>query len=95
VHVLALAADQGGAVWVGTYGQGIYLLRPGAVSWEHLTRSNDSTAHSISWDFVHAFAFGALGEVWYGTVGNGWGVSSDSGRTWTNWEFKQLGPEWP
>jgi peptidase M23-like protein/two component regulator with propeller domain len=94
VHVLALAADRGGAVWVGTYGQGIYLLRPGAAVWEHLTRSNDSTARSISWDLVHAFAFGSRGEIWYGTVGNGWGVSTDSGQTWTNWEFKQLGPEW-
>jgi murein DD-endopeptidase MepM/ murein hydrolase activator NlpD len=94
IHVLALAADRGGAVWVGTYGQGIYLLRPGAAAWEHLTRSNDSAAHSISWDFVHALAFGAHGEIWYGTVGNGWGVSTDSGKTWTNWAFKQLGPEW-
>ena len=39
-------------------------------------------------------AFGPRGEVWYGTVGNGWGLSTDDGRTWTNWTFTQLGPEW-
>src|SRR2546426_3218634 len=32
VHVLALARAPDGAVWVGTYGQGIYVLRPGAAS---------------------------------------------------------------
>jgi murein DD-endopeptidase MepM/ murein hydrolase activator NlpD len=94
VHVLALAADARGSVWAGTYGQGIYVLRPGAADWKHIASSKDTSGHSISWDFVHAFAFGAHGEIWYGTVGNGWGVSTDSGKTWTNWEFKQLGPEW-
>jgi hypothetical protein len=32
--------------------------------------------------------------VWYGTVGNGWGLSKDGGRTWRNWTYDQLGPEW-
>src|SRR5206468_2212600 len=39
-------------------------------------------------------AFGPRGEVWYGTVGNGWGLSTDGGKTWKNWEFRELGPEW-
>src|SRR3989449_4101952 len=94
VHVLALARAPDGAVWVGTYGQGIYVLRPAAGTWEHIGKSADTTAHSISWDFVHAFGFGPLGAIWYGTVGNGWGLSSDGGKTWTNWELTQLGPEW-
>jgi murein DD-endopeptidase MepM/ murein hydrolase activator NlpD len=51
-------------------------------------------AGSISWDFVQAFGFGPRGEIWYGTVGNGWGLSLDDGRTWRNWTFTQLGPEW-
>src|SRR3989441_968669 len=93
-HVLALARAPDGAVWVGTYGQGIYVMRPGAAGWEQMRHSADTAARSISWDFVHAFAFGPGGEIWYGTVGNGWGVSTDGGKTWTNWELKQLGPEW-
>ncbi|HXE56421.1 MAG TPA: peptidoglycan DD-metalloendopeptidase family protein [Gemmatimonadales bacterium] len=92
VHVLAVARDPRGSVWVGTYGRGIYRLRPGATTWESIR--HDTTSGSIAWDFVHAFAFGPRGEVWYGTVGNGWGVSLDDGATWRNWTFDQLGPEW-
>src|SRR2546429_3888904 len=94
VHVLALARAPDNALWVGTYGQGIFVLRPGAGTWEQIRHSTDTSAHSISWDFVHAFGFGPGGEIWYGTVGNGWGLSTDGGKTWTNWDFSQLGPEW-
>ncbi len=95
VHILALARGPDGAIWVGTYGEGIFVLRPGARQWENIRRiRGDSTGRSISFDFVHAFAFGEGREVWYGTVGNGWGFSRDGGRTWRNWEFGQLGPRW-
>src|SRR5229473_5225799 len=63
VHVLALARAPDGAVWVGTYGQGIYVLRPGAGTWEHIGKSADTAAHSISWDFVHAFGFAPPGAI--------------------------------
>jgi murein DD-endopeptidase MepM/ murein hydrolase activator NlpD len=94
IHVLATARAPDGATWVGTYGDGIFVLRSGGASWERIRSSNDTSRHAISWDFVHAFAFGPRGEVWYGTVGNGWGLSTDGGKTWRNWEFRQLGPEW-
>jgi murein DD-endopeptidase MepM/ murein hydrolase activator NlpD len=96
VHVLAIARAPDSAIWVGTYGQGIFVHRKGVGSgeWERIRSSSDTAAHSISWDFVHAFAFGPRGEIWYGTVGNGWGLSTDGGKTWKNWEFRQLGPEW-
>jgi murein DD-endopeptidase MepM/ murein hydrolase activator NlpD len=94
VHVLALARAPDSSTWVGTYGQGIFVLRPHGRGWEHIRHQADTSARSISWDFVHAFAFGPNGEVWYGTVGNGWGLSRDGGRTWRNWEFADLGPEW-
>ena len=91
VHVLALARAPDSALWVGTYGEGIFVLRPGASAWERI-RSGDST--SISWNFVNSFAFPSDGSVWYGTVGNGFGRSTDGGRTWRNWTFATLGPEW-
>ena len=94
VHVLAIARAPDSAIWVGTYGQGIFVLRKGATSWERIRSSSDTAAHAISWDFVHAFGFGPRGQIWYGTVGNGWGLSTDGGKTWKNWEFGQLGPEW-
>ncbi len=92
VHVLTAARDPQGGTWVGTYGQGIYRLAPGGTEWQALR--HDSTASSISMDFVQAIAFGPRGEIWYGTVGNGWGLSVDGGLTWRNWAYEQLGPEW-
>lgn len=99
LHVLTIARAPDSSIWVGTYGQGIFVLRAGAwkrerSAWKQMRFSPDSAAHSISWDFVHAFGFGPRGEIWYGTVGNGWGLSTDGGRTWRNWEFSDLGPEW-
>jgi murein DD-endopeptidase MepM/ murein hydrolase activator NlpD len=92
VHVLTTVRDRDGDLWAGTYGQGMFRLRKGARQWERIR--HDTTATSISWDFVHAIAFGPRGQVWYGTVGNGWGLSLDRGATWKNWTFQQLGPEW-
>ncbi|HYK81675.1 MAG TPA: peptidoglycan DD-metalloendopeptidase family protein [Gemmatimonadales bacterium] len=94
VHVLALARAPDQTLWLGSYGRGIFVLRPGRGGWEQLRASPDSGARAISFDFVHAFGFGPHGEIWYGTVGNGWGLSTDGGRTWTNWDERQLGPEW-
>jgi hypothetical protein len=68
VHVLAIARAPDSAIWVGTYGQGIFVLRQGAERWERIRSSSDTAAHAISWDFVHAFGFGPKGQVWYGTV---------------------------
>ncbi|MEO8199282.1 MAG: M23 family metallopeptidase [Gemmatimonadota bacterium] len=92
VHALVAERDPAGSIWVGTYGRGMYRLRPGATAWESIHR--DSSTTSISFDFIHAFGFGPRGEIWYGTVGNGWGLSVDDGRTWKNWTFTELGPEW-
>src|SRR6266566_9277431 len=44
-HVLALARAPDSSIWVGTYGAGIYVLRPGASQWEHITRATDTAAH--------------------------------------------------
>jgi len=92
-HVLAVGVDPDGAVWVGTYGQGIFVSRSGlGDDWEHIVASRDDST-SISWNFVNSFAF-APDETWYGTVGNGWGLSRDGGQTWSNWTFRKLGPRW-
>ncbi len=92
VHVLAVARDQRGSIWVGTYGHGMFRLPVGAQSWEQIR--HDTTKSSISWDFVQALAFGSRGQIWYGTIGNGWGLSTDGAATWKNWTYAQLGPEW-
>jgi hypothetical protein len=92
VPILALGRAPDGAVWAGTYGEGIYVLKPGAPAWENLRA--DSAGLGISFDYVHAFAFSREGAVWYGTIGNGWGVTRDGGQTWQNWDYSALGPKW-
>src|SRR5688500_14606097 len=52
-HVLALARSPDTALWVGTYGKGVYVLESRAKVWRRITaRPNDST--SLSWDFVNS-----------------------------------------
>ena len=46
-QVLAVAVAPDGAVWVGTYGDGIYVSRDGTgADWEHIASSADSTSIS-------------------------------------------------
>src|SRR5881296_4353795 len=40
VHVLAIARAPDQSIWVGSYGQGIFVLRSGASSWEHIRYAN-------------------------------------------------------
>ncbi|HZE75825.1 MAG TPA: hypothetical protein VE091_10985, partial [Gemmatimonadales bacterium] len=88
IHVLTAVRDAGGALWLGTYGHGLLRLAPGSEAWQVIR--HDTAATSLSWDYVHAVAFGPRGEIWYGTVGNGWGLSTDGGRTWRHWGADEL-----
>jgi murein DD-endopeptidase MepM/ murein hydrolase activator NlpD len=90
VHVLTLAPAPNAALWIGTYGHGIYVWARGARDWRHIPQSETG----VSWGFVNSIAFHDSVHVWYGTVGNGFGYSADGGATWRNWTFDQLGPEW-
>lgn len=83
-----------GQVWVGTYGHGVLVHdgRMGHNDWRRIR--SDTSDTSLSWDFVHAIAFGPRDQVWVGTIGNGWGLSRDDGSTWRNWTYSELGPEW-
>lgn len=93
VHVLALATDPTGGIWAGTAGDGIFHLPADSTRWQHIEpRAGDEA--SISWGWVNSFGFPDDGSVWYGTVGNGFGRSTDNGQTWRNWTIEQLGPEW-
>jgi murein DD-endopeptidase MepM/ murein hydrolase activator NlpD len=91
VPILAITRAPDSSLWVGTYGRGIYVLRAGDSTWRHI--ANDTTGRSISFNWVHAFAFPRPGVIWYGTPGNGWGMSTDGGATWRNWTGDQLGAE--
>jgi hypothetical protein len=89
---LTRVARPNGETWVGTYGHGVLVQPDGGGTWRRIR--SDTSATSLSWNFVHAIAFGPRDQVWVGTIGNGWGLSRNDGRTWKNWTFTQLGPEW-
>ena len=82
-----------GALWVGTYGQGIYRLpagaRPGSGS------GSDTVPAPISWDFVQRASPSVLGAK-SGTARSATAGASrpTAARTWRNWTYDQLGPEW-
>lgn len=89
--VLTSLRAPNGELWIGTYGRGIFIRSPSG----GLRRIvSDTSKTAISMNFINAFAFGGRGEIWYGTIGNGWGLSVDGGTSWRNWTFSQLGPEW-
>jgi murein DD-endopeptidase MepM/ murein hydrolase activator NlpD len=93
VHVLALRRAPDGAVWVGTNGAGMFVLPAKKEEWEQVAVGADSTG--IASGFVNSIAVARDSvTIWYGTVGNGFGRSTDRGRTWRNWTFDQLGAEW-
>lgn len=98
-QVLALGVDNDGQLWAGTYGAGLWVLRqsddeqPSPGRWEQI-KTDRAQDTSISWDYVNSLTFPGDGSVWYGTVGNGFGRSTDGGRTWQNWTLSELGPEW-
>ena len=75
VHILAAAQDHSGAVWLGTYGQGIFRLPADSSRWQRIR--SDTNGTSISWDFVNAIAVGRGDERWGGRVGYGWGGSGE------------------
>ena len=49
---------------------------------------------SIAWDVVNAIAITRAGDIWYGSVGNGFGRSRDGGARWRNWSGDVLGARW-
>ena len=72
---LTRATRSNGDVWVGTYGHGVLVQPRGGNEWRRIR--SDTTKTSLSWDFVHAIAFCPREKVWFGTIGNGWGLSRD------------------
>src|SRR5260370_8831261 len=71
VHVLALARAPDHALWVGSYGRGLFVLRPGAAAWQELRRAPDSPPPNISFDSVPALGCGPRAEIWHRPLATG------------------------
>src|SRR6266550_1204768 len=76
VHVLALGRAPDDAVWVGTYGQGIFVLRRGAGSWEQFKQLGPE------WQYVAPNGIVTRGDTVYVGTADGIKLSWDRGTTW-------------
>lgn len=92
-HVLSLAVAPDGALWAGTYGAGVLVLRPDTARWDRLVPSEDDTASMVA-GHVNSITFARDGAVWVGTAGSGFGRSLDGGTTWRKWTAETTGPQW-
>jgi murein DD-endopeptidase MepM/ murein hydrolase activator NlpD len=93
VHVLALERASSGMLWAGSYAEGLFALGADSVRrWtQFLPVRGDST--SIGSKFINSIAVASDSVVWYGSVGDGFGYTTNLGRTWHNFGG-QLGREW-
>jgi murein DD-endopeptidase MepM/ murein hydrolase activator NlpD/sugar lactone lactonase YvrE len=93
VHVLALAQGNDGSLWAGSYAQGLFYLPPDTLRrWTQFAPDDDSTA--IGSKFINSVAVASDSVIWYGSVGDGFGYTTNRGRTWHNWNSRRLGREW-
>ncbi|MDP5171980.1 MAG: ATP-binding protein [Bacteroidia bacterium] len=69
--VKTLMEDRRGNLWVGTQGNGVWLLGPERQILQHFAREKDQT-HSISHDEILSFSEDVYGNIWIGTE---WGVN--------------------
>lgn len=82
VNVRALAADDAGLIWIGTYGKGLYRWNPES---DEIVRYSTSSG-TLADDFVLAAA-AAPGAVLFGTFGGGAYRYSIDQAEWTHFDL--------
>ncbi len=76
--VTAIAVDEAGVKWIGTYDAGLFLYD--GATWTNLNTTNSG----LSDDFVTSIELDAAGAAWIGAWGDG--VDRFDGATWTNYD---------
>jgi len=64
-NFISVYADQGGAIWAGTYGEGVYRINPNNLEYKLFNNDDgleDNNVISIS---------GSKDLVWFSTLGGG------------------------
>jgi signal transduction histidine kinase/ligand-binding sensor domain-containing protein len=64
-----LIADDEGAVWYGTFGNGIFQIKPDGTVYHYRHQNGDKT--SLSEDAINCIFKDRSGKVWFGTFGAG------------------------
>ena len=88
LNVLSLFEDEFGNIWIGTFGQGLYVYQPHSGAVRHLTSADGlGNGNILSMD-------GQNGQVWLATLGGVWEVKyKDDILKEGAFEFLQFGQE--
>ena len=78
-HVMAIAPDARGNLWVGSEMEGVYRYETATRRWTQFT-PNDGLGDN----YAYAVAVDRMGRVWVGHLGRG--VSVHNGQEWRNYE---------
>ena len=67
--VYAMFRDKSDNVWIGTKGDGLYVIRPGG-DVQHYMRQYPDSRH-VDCDTIYDFSYDSRGNLWFGTYGQG------------------------
>jgi hypothetical protein len=82
VHVTSELQDSSGRIWVGTEGEGVWMLERG--KWTQYMKA--SGGKGLGDEFVYALAMDRKGRLWAGQLNHGVSVFNDeTWKTYTNW----------
>lgn len=82
VHVTCELQDPTGRLWVGTEGEGVWMLEGG--KWTQYTKA--AGGKGLGDEFVYALAMDRKGRLWAGQLNHGVSVFNDeTWKTFTNW----------
>ncbi len=84
LRIFRLFQDATGAIWVGTYGSGLELLRPAGEFFEALLPSS----HGLSSEDITSLSEDRQGGLWIGTFGGGlnWRTSGEGAFRQFRWD---------
>lgn len=88
--IQAILQDFSNNLWIGTEGDGLYLLNPQTGSMEHYLHS--SKQGSISSNYIRSLALDSNGKLWVGTF-NDLNIYNESSDTFTTYTSNIVDPE--
>lgn len=70
IEIKSLLEDKSGSIWVGSFGNGIYLIDPKTDKVERI-KQEQNNLNSLTNDFVHSIIESKDGTIWIGTGAGG------------------------
>lgn len=83
--VVTLCKDEGGSVWAGTYGDGVYLLNSGGQVVRHLTKQQGLTTN-----YIFSIRQDMDGDIWVGGLDGDLLMMDKEGRQIQSYDIKWI-----